>query len=169
MFTLIPVTKTYVDEVALQSIYYSATGENIGKKSRDRPGADPLLKSLSTVAEFANIDSDFTSNGGLLLRHAFFTGVSVLDLDTIFEITQASNLSVLKHSTKSIGLFVCLLSGTLEDWRTAILNGCSVTSTSNYTKFCSEAYKVLKNNGLGSLWSDHTYKANNDGTIVLKR
>ncbi len=165
MFTLIPVNKASVDEAKLAGLFYSATGRAIGKQKLNQ---DPIVTQLQILTEFSDLHESTLENAGSLLYHAFYSAASVLDLDTILELSQSSRLKVLKHPTKSIGLFVCLISGTLADWREAIIHGCNGIATDNYAKFSSEAYKALKNAGLGILWSDYTAKTTNN-TIILVR
>lgn len=165
MFTLIPVNKAFVDEAKLAGIFYSATGRTIGQQKHV---SDPIVTQLKMLIEFSDLNDDALENGGSLLYHAFFSAVSVLDLDTIMEIGQTSRLKILKRPTKSIGLFICLISGTLADWREAVIHGCAGNSTDNYTKFANETYKALKDAGLGILWSDHTAKNTSNGLILVR-
>lgn len=105
-------------------------------------------------------------NPGSVLRHLMFSFMAVSLRDHCLEFSQ--HTTIYCHSVRSSsGMFFHLLSGTLEQWRLAIINCSSDVTEQDFRVLVNKCLLIFDQIGLKDLWFDFSRKQLNDGTIKL--
>jgi hypothetical protein len=116
---------------------------------------DPNAEMLSTLED-----------PGHLLQHVFYTFMVVCDPATRVDIIQRTPLAVQFTST-AMGMDLLIVSGNLEDWRTAVINCCSEQSPFQTRLLFDKVLVLFEGEGLGKLWVRYAKKKMPDNTIKL--
>lgn len=87
--------------------------------------------------------------------------------NTIFQAQQQCDLTFLSRSLNDDTTF-SIVSGTLYDWRLAIIYGCRESCTKDVRILFNSCFIILTNSGLKFLWDNFSRIKHTDGTILLK-
>lgn len=159
MLRVIPLTNFDLDWSSLLTILSKGLGRNItapldskGKKVGDISSYIEILKEMKG-----------TKNHGPILKHIHFSFLVISDYRYYGE-----DLQVETYTTEANnGLYIILLSGTLDRWQTAIINGCSMDSEFRARELMTECFKEFNRQGLSHLWNDYRRVNVTDHTIKL--
>lgn len=122
---------------------------------------------LNALASIAGKQFD-VSNPGTLLRQLSYT-IVVNDTDrTLLAIKTSTTLSVVE-SVAVDGEGMLILAGSLLDFRTEIINGCSLSSNKLFREFTTALLCLFDSKGLGFVFEAYRRKINPsaDGPQIL--
>ena len=138
---MIIVAKTQVDLTTLFRCIEEYTGR--ADKKTGENNINTLLKSI---------------NNDSLIRHIFYTFMTCIHDHVMFDIYESLDLELITLD-KTINPKIVLISGSLEQWKNAIVTGCNLNNKPELNTLLTSAYSKFKNSeNLGYLWSD--YKTN---------
>lgn len=100
---------------------------------------------------------------GSLLRHLFFSFLIFTDESDLTYIGMNSQLGVTVCETNFVGV----VSGTLETWRTAVINLCHTGSPINVREIFNAILEKFEIVGLHRIWFDFEKRSLDDGTFKL--
>lgn len=125
---------------------------------------DTLEDFLGTLASLS--DRDITDRS--ILRHLSFSFLGVAAADTVQESLERTHLDHIIFDTIRRGFTGFILSGTVSNFRDAILECCDSTSTTDIRELYNEIYLQLQRAGLRRIWSTQTKKIT-DGTFSVSK
>ena len=167
---VIPLGHLNFDWDAYLSIAKQALDRNITKtldaNSMPVKSAQGFLVSLAELKEPDQNPNAVMNNPGNLLSHMFYNFMVISDRQTPCELLEITPLDVHRVDCRN-DLALCIVSGNLTQWRTAIINGCSDSVTYNLRKLLDECLTAFEKIGLKKLWSQYTKTPMSDGTIKL--
>lgn len=131
-------------------------------------GSAAFLTALGAMKDDTLKASQILRDAGSLLRHLYYSFIILADRETVFELIQETRLSVTSVESLSRGVRFGIVSGTLEEWRTAIINCCSLTCEPELRAFLSKVFPFFERDGLGLLWSEYLKRTHTDGTLLLE-
>lgn len=114
-----------------------------------------------------NVDPNkVLQDAGQLLKHAYYVFQVIVDHETMFDLLELNTLAV--HNAECINsVYLSVVSGTLEDWRTAIINGCSDQATFNIRLLFDKILLMFEKEGLSKLWVNYSKRKLPDDTFRL--
>ena len=137
----------------------------------DNVGADPDSQASLLVAfcEMLLPGQNYhkvLKNPGSLCRHLYFSFLA-LDLHNhATEIAQNTSLSCHAIPVKH-GIYLHLVSGSLEAWRVAIINCCSSVVSFELTKLFNEFLIKFEGLGFRDLWMEYVRQPIDSNTVFL--
>jgi hypothetical protein len=153
--------KTQVDMKVLLSLV--KRGLNKSLKIDDlRLSPDHPLAQLATLTDLKGVACNF-SNLGSLLRHEHYTYLVHCKERDMFELVWESGLAVTTDPDNEIGI----VSGNLQQWRSAILDGCSESALDSFREFTNLILVDLETRGLSQIFSNYRKAALKDSTFKL--
>lgn len=123
---------------------------------------DSLVALLTTIENLKYPDSspvEVLTEAGSVLRHAFVGFMVLATTKTIFEIMESTSLDVTSTDTTRGRLAV--VSGNLQQWRTAIING-------EPLEFLNKCLIYFESIGLAQLWCNFRKVMQQDSTFLLE-
>lgn len=169
MFQVVPVTDTKID----WNIYLVTMKKLLGRNVTDqldlqkiRP--DNLAAYIVTLGSMLDSElkpNEILSDAGALLQHGSQGFLMILDTDLLVEVFQTFPLNII--SIVSGRLRLAIVSGNLEQWRSSIINGCSVTSDSELRSLLGTCMIHMEKSGLAPLWWNYTKQSMKDKTFAL--
>jgi len=102
-----------------------------------------------------------------LYSHLFFSFIMVIDLVIISKMSERTDLSV--AFVENRGKALTLVSGTLRQWKYAVIYSCSETADIELRGVFNEIMVRLETAGFKEVWSEYARIPKSDGTTVLKR
>lgn len=168
MLEVIPIASTTIDWKTLLTVTNTVLGRSItqGSDAKNLSVGD-LASYIRSLGEFEYENSDPTTTlreAGSLLRHAYFSFLCLSSRTTIQEIGLISGLNVLLSEADDCGIF----SGNLEQWRTAIINGCTPRVSKIVRLFFDKCLNHFEQIGLGTIWSNYVKVVLKDTTFQLE-
>ncbi len=148
-------------QVMNRNITKTLDANNIPVKS-----AKGFLISLAELKEENQNPTSVINNPGNILGHMFYSFIIICDRQTPCDLLEITPLQVHRVDCRN-GLAMCIVSGNLTDWRTAIINGCTDTVTYNLRFLLDECLKAFEQIGLKNLWRQYIKMPMSDGTIKL--
>ena len=119
---------------------------------------------LSTLSVLGDTDSIRDRS---ILRHIGFSFLCVAADDTIRESLERTDLYHIAFDTKRRGFTGAILSGTLAQFRDAIIECCDASSVTDIRELYNQIYLLLQQAGLRRVWSVKTKKVI-DGTFLIE-
>ena len=140
-------------------------------KSIDSQGLQPgsVASFIYTLSEFKTGDkqTNLLENPGHILQHIYYQFLIICDDSTLRSLMEESNLNfVITESPNHTWLSV--VSGTLEEWRTTIINHCSVTSSFDIRLLCDKIILAFDGEGIKKLFGDTRRLGLPDKTFALE-
>lgn len=166
MIEIVPISSTIIDwkiflQVAKQSIGRSVTA---GLDSIGQPIGD-VSSYIVALGEFDCEDSNPTTTlkeAGALLRHVSLGFLVLNTYDSfLLEIATTSDIKILKQERCAV------ITGNLEEWRNAIINGCDERVSYDTRLFYDKCLLYFDRVGLGHIWSKFQKEKIPDGTFRL--
>ncbi len=109
-------------------------------------------------------------NPGADLRHLSYSIVIAGDQRLITVVQSSTSLYHVQSITNPDDEGCIILSGTLQDFRTEIINGCSRSSHKLFRQYTTLLLSELDKRGLGYLFSQFTRNANpSDASLLLEQ
>lgn len=169
---VMPLTKTDIDWQALMK----ATSESMGRsvtRSLDAAKIKPesTFAYLAALGEFKKQGSpvlDVIRDPGSLLRHLWYGFYVAAGKQVFFEIMESSDLDALVSSSLRKDIKVGIVSGNLEVWRSAIINGCSRHSSENLKTFYNQCLTIFDKEGFSGVWSGYS-RTKNGAQLLLEK
>lgn len=170
---IMPQSKTAVDWPNFLKATMDSTGRS-ATRSLDQAKIKPdsLYAYLCAMGEMRKPNStplEVARDPGLILQHISYGFLVAAPKQLFFEVLESSDLSVMITNTVRKDLKLGVITGTLEEWRSAIINGASRHSSDNLRKFADHCLKFLEKEGFGQIWNGYTKVKQSDGTLLLER
>lgn len=126
---------------------------------------------VQTLEDFLDTIVDLSGRNSLdhrsILRHLSFSFFCVAADDTIRESLERTFLDHIVFDTIRRGFTGAILSGTVSNFRDAIIECCQSTSTTDIRELYNQIYLHLKAAGLRRIWNVKTKKISSDGTFLI--
>ncbi len=169
--TVLMISKSTVDFTSL----LKATKELLGRSISQ--GLDSVNIEVKDLASFVCILDEFMSeasnpltslrDAGDLLKHIHFVFLVIMDHILYVELLETSGLSFSTTTTIQPSIVASIVSGTLIEWRTAVIN-MSTGRESYFARIAMNAImKSIERAGLSGLWSNYRKDVMVDSTIKL--
>jgi len=136
-------------------------------------GVDNTAKNLSNAERFLSIlaaTQDVEAPASLppaLLAHVSFSVLTVVDEIDILDILEScSGMSFTRAETKIRQVLLVILSGTIQQWRDAIVTGTNHSQLTIRAGF-NQMHDLFVQEGLSAVWNDYEQKSQADGTYLL--
>ncbi len=122
---------------------------------------------LSLLKEITLPKSDPLNNAGHLMEHMHFAFGMVTTRTTTLEILTNSRLAVSTTIAKNPDFYFTVISGTLNQWQTAIMNCCIEGVSTEVRAFGTQVLNYFETIGLKSFMVPMTKVPMSDGTVRL--
>ena len=134
---------------------------------------DNTEKNLSDAERFLSILAamrDANAPAGLppnLLTHVSFSVLTVADGCDMMDILESCSGMAFTHAeTKLRNVLVVVITGTVQQWRDAIVTGTNHSQATVRAGF-NQMHDLFVQAGLVSVWNDYEQKPQDDGTYLL--
>lgn len=169
MLQIFPIAKTQID----WQLFLTLTSKFLGRsvtKTIDHQSFN-LKDSISYLIAFSEFEEELNgvpSDFECVLKHFNFSFLVLCSKDLLLEVSTASDLKISFTESISEILICSIISGNLQEWRTAIINGTSDRSTFIVRNFFDKIFLEFDKLGLGCLWSKYSKIQMSDSTFRLK-
>ena len=164
------LARTTYDFDTLITMAKQALGYGINKTIDEKRLQKETQKFYAALSELHNEDYGHTSAmEGLILDFYSYTLGLVIEDHLYVDLLHHRSLTLLKNfefGSIKRGYTFCVITGTLRDWRDAVIDGSTKESTHEMRELMNSVYSLFANEGLLPLWSNYS-KLNFDDTIVL--
>lgn len=174
MLHLALLSKTEPDWNIFQSTCQKALKRNIFAQldSKNIMKRD-IASFIMTLGEFVDPGEDPTSHlsdPGYLLRTVHINVICIVDDAKIFgDLAQYTDLDVMSTHTIKKGVEIGIASGTLQQWRTSIINCLSERKDEPLREFFSNALMLFQQLQLGKLWERYTQTSTLTGIRLTEK
>lgn len=146
MIAVFPIAKTEIDWAAYLTVAKHHVGTSVSE-CFDKQGISPSHEAYLLSLDFIN-DYQFSQ-----LKHLSFSFFCVMLKDSLLNLVQLTNLEVTIGQTDKNGIFVAIVTGTLQQWKDTVI-ACSVQDvTYDMRKFGNLLQQYFESIGLGQIWS----------------
>jgi len=124
---------------------------------------------ISALGEMQNESSNPTETqreAGVLLQHVSISFLVVTTKEALFEIGTQATISIVQAQPEAV-MSVSIMTGTLEQWRTIILNGCTDRASIIFRLFATKILNELEAIGLGRIFENYSKRVSKDGNLLL--
>jgi hypothetical protein len=136
-------------------------------------GVDQTSKRLSDAERFLSILAAMQGAGAKvslppnLLTHVSFSVLTVAAEADIIDILECcSGMPFMPAETKLRGALVAVLTGTMQQWRDAVVTG-SLHAQPVIRQGFNQVHDLFVRVGLSSIWNDYEQRPQDDGTYLL--
>jgi hypothetical protein len=140
--------------------------QSLDKTRKDIDNTAGYLTLLAGMRDQNVQQSKILEDPGYLLEHVFYSFLVVCDQETLNDIREQTKLSV-SCSPGNRNLFLVILSGSLDLWRSAIINSCSDIASFNLRYLFDKILLLFEYEGLSKIWSKYSKKNLSDKTFKL--
>lgn len=166
---VIPIAQTIVNWKTLTAITSSVLERNlISPLDRHNIKVEGLAAFVSVLGEFQEKDLDpirTQREPGNLLRHAMISFLVSASKDALFDIAINGPVSILDCEIQT---FV-IMSGSLQEWRTLILNLCSERTTQSGRDLGTQILLTFDGLGLSKIFEAYSRRTHNGALILLPK
>lgn len=163
------LAKNDVNWSNLLSITKQALGRNITSQldetGRKVGTPQSYVIALAAIGGDVNINS-VLCNPGHILEHVFYSFIIISDYQTVTDLLEQCPLGLYTNPCTN-SLHLSVISGDLNLWRSAIINGCSDICSSRVRMVLEECLNIFDSEGLGKLWSNYSRVKMPDQTLRL--
>jgi hypothetical protein len=169
MIEIFLIAETKIDQSFLalaQKVIHRSISIELDRKNM--PFGD-LASYISILGEAHEAGSDpivSQREAGCLLQHISISFLVVSTKEALYEIATQTSLSFLTVECNEV-YETAIVSGTLEQLRTEIINGCSTTASLPNRYFANKTLILLEKAGLGRVFDTFSKKVSKDGTFLL--
>ncbi len=165
---VVPITHSVIDWNNYLKIVQRAIGTSI-TKSLDKAGMTPgsIPAFLFTLADLKQHPPTILRDSSSLLRHVSVSFLAIIDSDSLIEFLELGTLSILTRETIKPEITILILSGNLDQWRSAVIEGCSLESPFQIRSVFDQCLIHFEKAGLGNLWFHYKKRTMSDGTFLL--
>jgi len=153
--------KTQIDMKGLLSVVKHKLNKSLKIDDLKISPEHPLAQ-LATLTDFKSVPCNF-SNLGSILRHEFYSYLVHCKEREMFEIVWESGLNITTDQDNELGV----VSGNLQQWRSAILDGCSDSALNSFRLFTNAILTDMESRGLSQVFSDYRKSVLKDGSYKL--
>lgn len=172
MIKVFIIGKTQVDFQTLFSIASQTLGRSVSRSLDEvQTPAKAPTGFIAALMEFKSPNSKLVAavrRPGFTLLHLHYTFLVVSTPEAIGEVQQQTNLHIVTERTKS-GFSVSIVTGSLDQWRSAIINGLSESCGYSLRLFLDACLVELDKEGLGPMFQDYNRITHLDQTFSLKK
>lgn len=168
MISIVPIAKTVCDwETFLkitQSTLHRNVADNLDSRNIQTRG---LLEYVSSLGEFHSQGTDalkIQRDAGFLLKHLSISFLVCLVTDKNW-LYQATELKII--DCESSNIFV--ITGTLEQWREAIINLCSPNVIYQYRYIGTAFLTAFDKLGCSRLFENYSRQINKDSILLIEK
>lgn len=104
-----------------------------------------------------------------LLRHIQFSVLTLADSLDIGKMTEICSMPFVTAETKHRDLTVAVMSGTLDDWRVAVIAGTKKSVPMEIRAGFNNIHGLFVAAGLGAIWTGYNSKPMPDETFLLEK
>jgi len=101
-----------------------------------------------------------------LLRHVSFSALIGADERDMLEILQVASMPFVAVETIARGVQIAVVTGTLDQWRDAIISGCAKGVPTSVRHCFNKLHGLFTAAGL-KVWPDYSSRPNHDQTYLL--
>jgi hypothetical protein len=101
------------------------------------------------------------------LRHLSFSFLVAASRSTIYDLLEATRLSVCSTKSLAKGILLVVVSGNLEEWHNAIINCSTKDASLSLRDLCNKFILQFDKQGFQNLWHRYMRSSHNDGTFLL--
>jgi len=167
---VILIGRLAIDVEQFLSVAKQATGRSPSKKldqlGKSTVGVGAYLAMLSSLKNEQSEINNVLENPGHLLVHCYYSFMIISDINTLDDLREQTRLAIHTTPLKN-NLYLTVVSSNLEEWRSAIINGCSDQAGENMRLLFDRILILFENEGLGRLWSNYIKKTLTDTTFKL--
>lgn len=142
--------------------YSIVAGVDAGRKKHS-----PADKFLSCLCSFQERNAVAFHNG--VLGHVSYSVLMVADERDLLDILSiADGMHFLVADTVSRGVMAAVLTGSLNQWQSAVVQGMSKSVETNVRASYGKIMRLLEGEGLSDVWRDYHTKPSADHTFLLE-
>ena len=146
----------------------AALGRSLSEKA-DSANADPPLHHMLCVAALKEPNLKPTASSLVPYANLFHAGFLVAADERDFaEFLEICGMPALLVDSVQRGTMVAFISGSMSQWRMAVLRGCVPTVTSEVRKICNQLYAEFNKLGLAPMFEARKRENTSDNTFFLE-
>jgi hypothetical protein len=161
------LAKTQYDFDTLYRSAKQALGYNINRTNDSRQIKKEGPKLYHALSEF--IDEDYvpaSAMDGLVLDHYEYTIGLIVDQHLYNSMLHYREIRIIGQETTKRGVMFLIATGTLRQWRSVIIDGCSKSADAEVRDVMNAVYNTFVSEGFMNLWSGFS-KNSFEGTMIL--
>lgn len=143
-------------------------------------GVDASTSKLSDHAKFISSLAEFKLKTELNAKHSLRTPGPWLDHtfygflistsnSAILSIAESTDLAILSSQAVEKGIRAAIVSGTMKQWRDAVIVCCNATATERVRRLFNQIKGMFDSIGLSDIWFEYSLKNLPDKTFLLER
>jgi hypothetical protein len=143
-------------------------------------GVDASTSKLSEFAKFTASLAEFKlktelnakqtlRTPGPWLDHTFYGFLVESTASTILGIAESTDLALLSVQSNGKGMRAAIVSGTLKQWRDAVIVCCNATAMERVRRLFNQIKGMFDQIGLADVWFEFSHKSLPDKTFLLER
>lgn len=144
--------------LACSQLFSHKVSDGIDSSPRNLSDAEKFLSILSAMREPgapASLPPD-------LIKHATFSVLTVAEeRDMVDIVVTCSGMYTVVAETKGRGIMAVVITGTLDQWREAVVTGCNQRINYEVRSGFNQIHSLFVGAGLGAVWKG--YRQTNDG------
>jgi hypothetical protein len=138
---------------------------NVDQSRLDHSDAERFLSCLAALRD-PNAPAGITPN---LLAHVSYTVLMMADERDLIDILEATaGIPVVTSETLARNVMLAILTGTLAQWRDAVVSGSTRAAEFNVRQTFCQIMSLFEQAGLGKVWKDYQSKPLDDNTFYLE-
>ncbi len=138
---------------------------NVDHSIVDRSDAERFISCLAALRD-PQAPAGITPN---LLGHVSYSVLMLTDERDLIDILEAcAGMPVVSSETLSRNVMLAILTGTLAQWRDAIVSGSTRDAEYNVRQTFCQIMSLFEQAGLGKVWKDYQTKPLDDNTFYLE-
>lgn len=164
MLAMAIVAETVIDRGVFMPSAKQMTGQNHVTKVDEKPGLSRLLDDMRILEDFAGTDMGMAT---AISHISILVGGFTEDIDEFIAYTRGMpHMHTIK--IERTGIRGCVISGSLDQWRTAVVAGCAAPPVSPIRVAFNKIYQLFVQRGLDSLFQDFKIVEAANKTFLLE-
>lgn len=132
-------------------------------------GLPEFIMALGELISPGDNPTTHLSNPGYLLRIVHISIIVICDESIGNDIAKYTDLDVMDFETIRKDVVLAVISGTLQQWRTSIINCLTEKEDDPLREFFSQSLLLFEKMGLGKLWENYTQTSTTNGTQLTAK
>lgn len=170
--TIVPISLSTVDWASLLQATQTALGRNVlAAVDNERRAYSDLAKTIAAYGAFAEPRAKPTtliSESTSVLRHLHFAFLVLAEEEALNEVRDRTALAFTTARDCKRGKSFAVVSGTLDQWKVALIESCSPNSTEEVRTLFSGFLVWFDRQGLSEVFQQFSRRSHADGTILLE-
>jgi hypothetical protein len=163
------ISQTAVDFTTFLALAHKALGfspsANVDQSRLNHSDAERFVSCLAALRD-SSAPAGITPN---LLAHVSYGVLLFADERDLIDILEAaSGLAVVTSETLARNVMLAILTGTLAQWRDAVVSGSTRQAEHNVRATFCHIMSLFEQAGLGKVWKDYQSKPLDDNTFFLE-